>query len=42
MKGKGVAAARVRLIKLSREKLQERSATLYTRALERWNSRPPR
>ncbi len=32
----------VRLSKLSQQKLQERSAVLYTRALERWNKRPLR
>lgn len=35
-------AARVRLSKLSQQKLQERSAVLYTRALEKWNKRPLR
>lgn len=29
------------LSKRSEKKLQERSAVLYTRALERWNSKPP-
>ena len=32
--------ARVRLSKVSEQKLQERSAVLYTRELERWNKRP--
>ena len=36
------AAARVRLSpKIAEQKLQERSAVLYTRALERWNKRSP-
>ena len=39
MKSKTPAAARVRLVKLMEQKLQERSAVLYTRALERWNTR---
>jgi hypothetical protein len=34
--------ARVRLTKIAEQKLQERSAVLYTRALERWNKRPLR
>ena len=34
------APARVRLSKVSEQKLQERSAVLYTRELERWNKRP--
>ncbi|HKU67710.1 MAG TPA: hypothetical protein VJP85_08040 [Candidatus Baltobacteraceae bacterium] len=34
--------ARVRLSKASEQKLQERSAVLYTRELERWNKRPLR
>lgn len=34
--------ARVRTIKVWEQKLQERSAILYTRALERWNRRPLR
>lgn len=38
---KSNSSARVRLSKLSEQKLQERSAVLYTRALERWNTRPP-
>lgn len=42
MKDKPAAATRVRLSKLSEQKLQERSAILYTRALERWNTRPLR
>jgi hypothetical protein len=39
---KTTPAARVRLSKLSQQKLQERSAVLYTRALERWNTKPHR
>lgn len=42
MKNKPLNASRVRLSKLSEQKLQERSAILYTRALERWNTRPLR
>lgn len=42
MKDKTVTVARVRLSKLSAQKLQERSAILYTRELERWNKRPLR
>lgn len=42
MKKRSVYATRVRLSRLSRQKLQERSAVLYTRALERWNRRPLR
>ncbi len=42
MKNKTTVVARVRLSKLSQQKLQERSAVLYTRELERWNRRPPR
>jgi hypothetical protein len=34
--------ARVRLSKIAEQKLQERSAVLYTRELERWNRRPLR
>lgn len=41
MKNKLNTASRVRLSKLSSLKLQERSAVLYTRALERWNRKPP-
>ena len=37
---KPTAAARVRLSKASQQKLQERSAVLYTRELERWNRKP--
>ena len=36
------SAARMRLSKVSQQKLQERSAILYTRELERWNKRPLR
>ncbi|MFN2449543.1 MAG: hypothetical protein ABR508_07100 [Candidatus Baltobacteraceae bacterium] len=32
--------SRTRLSKLSEQKLQERSAVLYGRELERWNQRP--
>ncbi len=32
---------RIRLSRLAHKKLQERSAVLYTRALERWNVRSP-
>lgn len=32
--------AAVRFSKVSQRKLQERSAVLYTRELERWNKRP--
>jgi hypothetical protein len=42
MKPKSIPAARVRLSKLFEQKLQERSAVLYTRELERWNRRPLR
>ena len=35
-----VAAARARFSKRMEQKLQERSATLYLRELERWNTRP--
>lgn len=42
MKNKNNVAARVRLSKLSEQKLQERNAVLYTRELERWNKRPLR
>jgi len=41
MKGKTPFSARVRLFRIAK-KLQERSATLYTRELERWNKRPLR
>lgn len=40
MKNKATSVNRVRLSKLSQQKLQERSAVLYTRELERWNTRP--
>jgi hypothetical protein len=40
MKSKSTSVNRVRLSKLSAQKLQERSAVLYTRELERWNRRP--
>lgn len=40
MKSKAPAAARMRLAKLMEHKLQERSAALYVRELERWNTRP--
>jgi len=39
MKSKFPAAARIRLARLMEQKLQERSAALYVRALERWNTR---
>jgi hypothetical protein len=42
MKDKPTIVTRVRLSKLSSQKLQERSAILYTRELERWNKRPLR
>lgn len=42
MNKKRTVVARVRLSKLFELKLQERSAVLYTRALERWNKRPLR
>lgn len=42
MKDKTTTVTRVRLSKLSAQKLQERSAILYTRELERWNKRPLR
>lgn len=42
MKKETTIAATPRLSKLSQQKLQERSATLYTRELERWNKRPLR
>jgi hypothetical protein len=42
MKNKSALVSRVRLSKLSQQKLQERSAILYTRELERWNRRPLR
>ena len=40
MKNKS-AAARTRLPRVFEAKLQERNARLYSRALERWNRRPP-
>jgi hypothetical protein len=39
MKNDKTNSARVRLSKVSEQKLQERSAVLYTRALEKWNTR---
>ena len=42
MKNKATGVNRVRLSKVSAEKLQERSAVLYMRELERWNKRPLR
>lgn len=42
MKTKTSIVTRLRFSKLSQQKLQERSAVLYTRALERWNTRPLR
>jgi hypothetical protein len=42
MKDKPALVTRVRFSKLYEQKLQERSAVLYTRALERWNKRPLR
>lgn len=42
MKRKVNTDLRVRISKLSQQKLQERSAILYSRALERWNTRPLR
>jgi hypothetical protein len=42
MKPKALPVSRVRLSKLFEQKLQERSAVLYTRELERWNKRPLR
>lgn len=42
MKDKPTVISRVRLSKLSQQKLQERSAVLYTRELERWNRKPLR
>lgn len=42
MKDKETTITRVRLSKVSAEKLQERSAVLYMRELERWNKRPLR
>ena len=34
-------AYRIKLSPVAQKKLQERSAVLYTRALERWNQRIP-
>jgi hypothetical protein len=42
MKPKSTSVSRIRFSKLYQQKLQERSAILYTRALERWNRKPPR
>jgi hypothetical protein len=42
MKPKTMTVSRARFAKLYRQKLQERSAILYTRELERWNRKPPR
>ncbi len=42
MKKRTGALVRMRVSKLSQQKLQERSAMLYTRELERWNRRPLR
>lgn len=42
MKTKAVSAARLRISKISHQKLQERNAVLYTRELEKWNTRPLR
>lgn len=42
MKDKTTIVTRVRLSKLSQQKLQERNAVLYTRELERWNRKPLR
>jgi hypothetical protein len=42
MKSKSTNPARVRFSKIAERKLQERSAVLYTRELERWNRRPLR
>ncbi|MGZ3496213.1 MAG: hypothetical protein ACXWNK_02315 [Vulcanimicrobiaceae bacterium] len=42
MKRKATSTVRVRISKLSQQKLQERSAVLYSRELERWNTRPLR
>lgn len=42
MKPKETNVNRVRLSKISTEKLQERNAVLYMRELERWNKRPLR
>jgi hypothetical protein len=36
MKPKAVSVSRVRLSKVFEQKLQERSAVLYTRELEKW------
>jgi hypothetical protein len=42
MKRKSNVVQRMRISKRSQQKLLERSAALYGRALERWNSRPLR
>ena len=42
MKDTETTVTRVRLSKVSAENLQERSAVLYMRELERWNKRPLR
>lgn len=42
MKPKPVSAPRARMSKISQQKLQERNAVLYTRELEKWNTRPLR
>jgi hypothetical protein len=42
MKPKSTSISRARFSKLYQQKLQERSAILYTRALERWNTKPVR
>ena len=40
MKSKTSTPSRVRFSKIAEQKLQERSAVLYCRELERWNRRP--
>ena len=42
MKSKSSIPSRVRFSKIAERKLQERSAALYCRELERWNRRPLR
>ncbi|HEY8314740.1 MAG TPA: hypothetical protein VIG51_11300 [Candidatus Baltobacteraceae bacterium] len=42
MKNKQSNEIRVRASKVAQQKLQERSAVLYSRELERWNTRPLR
>ncbi|HEY8298168.1 MAG TPA: hypothetical protein VIG32_09120 [Candidatus Baltobacteraceae bacterium] len=42
MKRKSTAEVRLRVSKINQQKLQERSAVLYSRELERWNTRPLR